>query len=120
MSEKSRRQMLQQAYNNVVSLVPEIANVRYNFDRRTFELNGKPVSDQYFLERATEPGAREARAGRNTLKRAALQHTLVRAGGSETRERVLGELLRQRSHELDSALYRIAYSRTSPSTGLKR
>lgn len=55
------------------------------------------------MELASRPGAREARAGRDTLKRTALVNTLLQTGRGEERGRLLGELLRQSREHLDPA-----------------
>lgn len=113
------REMMQQSYDNALAKVPEIANVRYNFDARTFEHNGNPVGPEFFVERAGKDGAREARAGRNTLKRAALAGSLLREVGGEVRwRRILGELLRQSGEQLDPALVKSFYSRSPSTEGL--
>ncbi len=100
------------SYSSIVRRVPELANIGYNVVSRRFEdADGNEVSDKRFVELATRPGARAARAGRDTLKRTALINTLVQTSGSEGRSRVLGELLRQSGQHLDPALRRIFYSR---------
>ncbi len=109
------------AYTSVVRQVPEMANVLYNFETHRFEdAHGNEVGDKRFVELASKSGAREARAGRDTLKRTALINSLVQGKGSEGRSRILGELLRQSREHLDPALKGIFYSRTQarPQGGL--
>ncbi len=113
------KSLIQAHYDNVVSGLPEMADMEYDFEHGNFTENGKPIGDERFVELATRPGAREARAGRNTLKRAAFAGSLLRQEGGEGWQRILGSVLRQSREQLDSALRGLLYSRKAPpSAGL--
>lgn len=94
--------------------LPEIADLRYNFESRQFETaDGKPYRQADFDALAQSGGARKARAGSTTLKRAALLQSLVRATSPEARRGILGEVARQLREVLDPDLVETYYSRTT-------
>ena len=100
----------------LVSRIPEIQDIVYNFEARRFERtgNGRQVTDADFETLAQSGGAREARAGSATLKRGAILNTLVRATSPEGRRDILAQALRQSGEVLDDDLRRTFYSRRPP------
>lgn len=97
--------------------MPEAADLVYDVDAREFrnERTGENLDEAAFRALAGESrGARAARAGEATLKRAALLNTLVRATSPEGRRNILGQVVRQLREGLDPDLKRIFYSRKSP------
>jgi len=107
--------LLMKGFSNTVNAMPEVHQLRYNFDSGQFEwTNGEKADDADFDRLAESDPAREAGIGRSTLKRAVLAASVLR----ETRRRgvgsgrVLGSLGRQQLQQLAApALERIFYSR---------
>ena len=108
--------LLMKGFSNTVNAMPEVHQLRYNFDSGQFEwTNGEKADDADFDRLAESDPAREAGIGRSTLKRAVLAASILR----ETRRRgvgsgrVLGSLGRQQLQQLAApALERIFYSRS--------
>ena len=97
--------------------MPEAADLVYDVDAKEFrnERTGENLDEAAFRDLARESrGARAARAGEATLKRAALLNTLVRATSPEARRSILGQVVRQLREGLDPALVGTFYSRKSP------
>jgi len=97
--------------------MPEAADLVYDFETQEYrnERTGENLDEAAFRDLAgNSRGARAARAGYSTLKRAALLNTLVRATGPEGRRNILGQVVRQLREGLDPDLKRIFYSRKSP------
>jgi len=107
--------LLMKGYANTVSALPEIHQLRYNFDSGQFEwTNGEIADDADFDRLAASDPAREIGAGRSTVKRAVLAASVLR----EVRRRgvgsgkVLGDAGRQQLQQLAApALERIFYAR---------
>ena len=79
--------------------IPDLKVIRYDFDRRGF-INtdtGRTFGDNLFEALADTPGAREAKAGRSTLKRTAYLSTLLSRSGEGQGEsrRLLEDVVRQ-------------------------
>lgn len=108
-------QMLIASSQAIYQAVPALKGVRYDFEKRKFrDILGQRISQDMFGEFAKSPGAREARAGRTTLKRSILIDSLVQSAGREGWRSVLEELARQgRAVRLTPALKRIFYSKSS-------
>lgn len=128
------REMVRVTRKTIENLVPEIADIGYNFKTRRFEdSNGNEVTDQDFKDLATSARTNKLSVGRRTggvqyetpvgwrtLKRSALFNSLARAesgtgeGGNGRRNDILAEISRQLSeHSLDPALQNLAYKRTT-------
>jgi len=85
-NDRDFQALIQTSMDNILGQVPNLKAVRYDFARREFinTRTGRPVGEADFGVLADTPGARAAQAGRNTLKRTALLHTLAQ-GESGTR-----------------------------------
>ena len=113
--------LLMKGYANTVSALPEIHQLRYNFDSGQFEwTNGEIADDADFDRLAASDPAREIGAGRSTVKRAVLAASILR----EVRRRgvgsgkVLGDAGRQQLQQLAApALERIFYARDGVADG---
>lgn len=119
-------QMLKASYNAIKQQIPAIEQVVYDFDAKAFRdtRDGQPVTDADFEILRNSPGARAARAGRATLKRAAFTGTFLRGvrGQAPEAKRLLEGLVRQlREGVTGSPLERVLYKRpieARPSAGL--
>ena len=80
-------------------LNPDLKGIRYDFGRRLFVgvSTGQPIGPAPFKLLRNTTGAREARAGSATLKRAVLVHSLRQEAGREGWDGVLEGLARQRN-----------------------
>lgn len=73
------RSLIDTSLANIKAAIPEIDRARYDFATGTFRTGeGKPLSDGLLTSWASHPRVREARAGRDSLKRAILLNSLAR------------------------------------------
>ena len=89
-------QMLIASSQAIDKAIPDLKAIHYDFERREFiGASGNPFTDADFAVLAESPRARTARAGRTTLKRSVLIHSLVQSARREAWRSVLEELARQ-------------------------
>ncbi len=118
------REMIITSYEAVKNQFPKVEDLTYNPERDIFEdsTNGQEFTRRDFRELAEtargmyEPGAGgiAPSAGRTTLERAVLTHSILRGTRSE-KSRILEQLGGQRSERLTEILY--ALPKTRPSGG---
>ena len=77
--EYNMKQLLLTSHENVMSVVPELQGLVYNFNDGTF-----PLTDAQFDAIAESPGGRKAFAGRGTLKRTVVTSSVLQGRGPET------------------------------------
>lgn len=107
-------QMLRASMGNLLNQIPELGQVRYNFESQQFEEtlpNGRidTVTEADFGELAKSRGARATQAGRTTLKRAVVSASILSGQGQAAWNAVLGNLIRQSGQQLDNPLQGILY-----------
>ena len=117
--------LIQKHYANITEQVPLIKDIVYDFGEKVFLLKDSEgrgadqvVTESDFQQLSDSAGARAAKAGPATLKRAALTNTFLQEQSPEGRRQVLAELARQLHSELDPDLKNILYSKKPRDAGL--
>lgn len=98
-------QMLRASMSNLLNQIPELGQIRYNFESNQFEKVApdgtvRPFGETAFRELAKSRGARAAQAGRTTLKRAVVSASILSGQGQATWNAILGNLIRQPNQQL--------------------
>ena len=99
-------QMLRASMSNLLNQIPELGQIRYNFESQQFEKvapNGtvRPFGETAFESIANQSrGARAAQAGRTTLKRAVVSASVLSGQGQAAWNAILGNLVRQPNQQL--------------------
>lgn len=100
-------QMLRASMSNLLNQIPELGQIRYNFESQQFEKVApdgtvRPFGETAFRELAKSRGARAAEAGRTTLKRAVVSASVLSGQGQAAWNAILGNLIRQSNQQLGS------------------
>ena len=114
--------LIQRHYANITEQVPLIEDIYYDFSKGYFLSKAsdgrgadRRVTESHFRQLRNSTGARKARAGDATLKRAIITNTLVQGSSPETRSRLLGQIIRQLRTGVDTNLKNILYSKETAS-----